>query len=153
MKRLLLVLTAGLAMSTVIAGTGTGAPPDAKGPPCTNILDNLETDYYNPAENPDLVWTFVLGGRSCESVTYTLRIYTLDSFNDPTPTLLATLTHTGDGSSNQVVFTHNFPEGTAPADGVCLTGTTTRRGAVVDTAPDSANCLPFEVGGASGGFG
>jgi hypothetical protein len=151
MKRLLLVLTAGLAAAALVAGTGAGAPPEVKGPPCANIENRLQTDYYNTAEDPDLQWTFVLGGRSCAAVTYTLEIY-----DDAGTSLLDTVTLTGDGSSNQVVFNYNF-DGTPAADpdGVCLAGTTRIGERVLDTAPDGANCFPVEHGGSgqSGGFG
>lgn len=151
MKRLFVVLIAGLATAALLAGTGTGAPPEVKGPPCANIANHLQTDYYNTAENPDLQWTFVLEGRSCAFITYTLQIY-----NATGTTLLDTVTLTGDGSSNQVVFNYNF-DGTPAADpdGVCLAGMTSMGERVLDTAPDAANCFPVEHGGSgqSGGFG
>jgi hypothetical protein len=148
MKRLLLVLIAGLATAALIAGTGTGAPPEVKGPPCANIANHLQTDYYNTAENPALQWTFVLDGRSCAPVTYTLQIYNLAG-----TTLLDTVSMPGNGSTN-LVFNYNF-SGTAPTDGVCIAGTTSIGDRTLDTAPDGANCFPVEHGGSgqSGGFG
>jgi hypothetical protein len=147
MKRLLLVLIVGLATAALVAGTGTGAPPEVKGPPCANIVSNGQTDYYNPSFDPDLQWTFVLAADSCGSVTYTLQIY---SFNGVT--LLDTVSQPGNGSTN-LVFNYNF-SGTAPTDGVCIAGTTSIGSRTLDTAPNTG-CIPveFEGSGASGGFG
>jgi hypothetical protein len=148
MKRLLLVLTAGLATAALIAGTGAGAPDDTKGPPCGNIVNNAVTDYYNPSFSPHLQWTFVLDAGSCASITYKLEIYSFDG-----TTLLDSVSMPGNGSTN-LVFNYNFT-GTPPSDGVCLVGTSTRKtGRVADRAPDTG-CFPVEHGGAgqSGGFG
>jgi hypothetical protein len=150
MKRLLLVLIAGLATAALLAGTVTGAPPEVKGPPCANIANHLQTDYYNTAENPDLQWTFVLDGRSCAPATYTLEIY-----DDTGTSLLDTVTLTGDGSSNLVQFNYNFTDVAPDPEGVCLAGTTSIGDRTLDTAPDGAACFPVEHGGSgqSGGFG
>jgi hypothetical protein len=147
MKRLVLAVALAVAATVLASGSALAAPDDAKGPPCANITSyGAQTDYYNPAANPDLQFTIGLAARSCESITYTLEIYDLSG-----TTLLATVTQTGTGSSSTVVFNYNFT-GTAPSDGVCVVATTSRRGNVLDRAPNTG-CAPMETGGAGGGGG
>ena len=147
MKRLSLALVLVLAATALAAGTGTAG--DKKGPPCTDITANGDTDYYNPSATPDLSWTFVLAAPSCDAATYLLDIYNFSG----TTLLVDDLAPTGI-SGNTVSFTYTFDEGTAPSDGVCLVGTTYHKGRLSDSAPDSG-CFVVEVGGAGGigGFG
>jgi hypothetical protein len=152
MKRLVLALA--LALTAAALASGAGTAKETQGPPCANITDNLQTDYYNPAATPDLRWTFVLQAPSCQSVRYDLKIYSFDG-----ETLLDTVSQNGNGSTN-LVFNYNF-SGPAPEDGVCIAGETyfqdkprPEKDHLADTAPDSG-CIPVEIGGAGGigGFG
>jgi hypothetical protein len=150
MKRLFLALALALAAAALASGAGTAK--ETQGPPCANITGHLQTDYYDPAANPDLQWTFVLQAPSCESVRYDLKIYSFGG-----ETLLDTVTQNGNGSTS-LIFNYNFT-GTAPEDGVCIAGETYFKDKVrpdkdhlADVAPDSG-CIPVELGGAGGGEG
>jgi hypothetical protein len=148
MKRLVVALTATFAAAALVAGIAT-----AGGPPCTNITRSEQTDYYSPAADPDLSWTFVLAAPSCEDVTYILEIYSFTETTFTEQTDLVTLSRLGSGSTTETEnFTHTFSEGTAPSDGVCLVGKTITRGRVADRAPNSG-CLPVDLTSSGGGSG
>jgi hypothetical protein len=144
-KRLIALLAVGAAAAAVLAVPSVAG--DTKGPPCANIVGGdgsyayYEADLETPLANPYVDWTFVLGAPACDVTTYTLEIYNLQG-----TTLLATL------NEADVAFLYTFATGTAPAEGVCIVGTTFFRGRVADRAPDEG-CAPLDpLSGGGVGF-
>jgi hypothetical protein len=144
-KRLITLLAVGAAVAAVLAVPSVAG--DTKGPPCANIVDGTgsyayyEADGQTPLANPYVDWTFVLAAPACEATTYKLEIYDLQG-----TTLLATV------DSTDPAFLYTFATGTAPAEGVCIVGTTFFRGRVADRAPDEG-CVPLDpLSGGGVGF-
>ena len=145
MKRLIALLAVGAAVAAVFAVPSVAG--DTKGPPCANIVDGIgsyayyEADGETPLANPFVDWTFVLKAPACDQTTYSLEIYNLQGTS-----LLATV------DEPDVSFLYTFAQGTAPAEGVCIAGTTFFRGRVADRAPDEG-CLPIDpLSGGGVGF-
>jgi hypothetical protein len=148
MKRLLLTFVAALAAAALVTQSVTAA--NVVGPPCTNVVAGGDTlGYVSP--NPSTGTTgsgiveasFILAGNACKAATYSLSIY---SFDGSTP--LVENVEPASITGNVVFFHYEFTSG-APADGVCLVGTTSL-GRLWDRVPDSG-CAPVE-NGSSGGF-
>ena len=141
MKRLIALLAVGAAVAAVLAVPSVAG--DTKGPPCANIVSGTgsyayyEADFVTPLANPYVDWTFVLDAPACEATTYRLEIYNLQG------SLLATL------NEPDVAFLYTFAVGTAPAEGVCIVGTTFFRGRAADRAPDEGCAFldPLSSGG------
>jgi hypothetical protein len=136
-KRFLALLAVGAAVAAALAVPSSAV--DTQGPPCADITFG-DGSYIAPS----LDWRVELAAPSCERVTYTLEIYDLSG-----QTLLATETISGDGEAI-LNFEHTFADG-APADGVCLVGTTSIARHVADRAPNG-ECVPVTPDG-SGGVG
>src|SRR5438309_3539789 len=139
MKRLFLLIVAALAVSALLAGSGTAS--DTKGPACTDYT------FGDPFYVGDTTGaTMTLAAPACTGEThFSLDIYSLNG-----TTLLVPDVAPSTVSGSTVSFSYTFPSGTAPTDGVCLVAKSFWRDHVADRGPDTG-CQQVAVGSSGGG--
>jgi hypothetical protein len=133
MKRLFLMLAAAVAAAALVAGSGTAASSDTKGPPCTNIADGTAGYDFHADSSGTVQAIFTLEAPACSEESYRLEIYDLNGGTLP-----------GNPSVDQpavagetiVTITYNFDAPTAPSSGVCIVVDTFWKKHLSDRGPD-----------------
>jgi hypothetical protein len=132
MNRIFLMVVATLA-AAALAG-GAGAAGDAKGPPCTDVVDGI-AGYTYDAGTGIVTVELTMGAPACAVATYLVDIKNLAG----TATLVNDVAPQSTSGST-VTFSYTFTSG-APSDGVCIVAETSIKGHAIDRAPDDG-CFP-----------
>jgi len=144
MQRLFLMAVATFAAAALAAGAG--AAGDAKGPPCTNVVDGVVGYSYDVNTGTGTVTVdLALGAPACSAATYIVDIYDFAGDN----VLVSDVTPQST-SGTAMTFSYTFSGG-APSDGVCVVAQTSIKNHLIDRAPDG-DCAPAPANdsGASG---
>jgi hypothetical protein len=165
MKRLLVLALLALGLTIVVVPTATpAAPSDAKGPPCSNIIDR-DIGYGPNLVLPDGVidFTLFLQAPACSFVTYSFIVTNTDGTAiTPISTTQNAACEPATPDGGCVHFVYDL--GTDSPQTVCYSATTEIKGHhFADLAPNfsDSSCPPtspsFSVSkgdsGASGSFG
>ena len=130
MKRLIALLAVGAAVAAVLAVPSVAG--DTKGPPCANIVYGTgsyayyEAGFRNAAREPVRRLDLVLDAPACDGDDVQAGDLRTCKGRACWPRL----------TSRRSLFLYTFAQGTAPAEGVCIVGTTFFRGRAADRAPD-----------------
>lgn len=131
------------------AGAVSARPGDAKGPLCSDIF--VTVSFANatgtPGQSATVQWTLTTPqAPSCPDAVYTVTI-----FDATGTTILGGGRYIGDGATD--AFSGFFMIAEAPSS-VCVSATSTVRGRVTDSAPDSGcQTVPLTTSGGASGMG